>query len=110
MRYRERDAKSQPEFPESPYRQNPRNRNALRKGTLSITCLGLGDRYGRLELRHALNAFRPNTKGEVGPLVGGSHLPSGPRDPQGIAQAIWDEMVGESLGTRPADKLVTVAA
>jgi len=25
----------------------------------------------------------------------------GPRDPQGIAQAIWDELVGESLGTRP---------
>ena len=37
-------------------------------------------------------------------------FPSGPRDPQGIAQAIWDELVGESLGTRPADKLLTVAA
>jgi hypothetical protein len=37
-------------------------------------------------------------------------FPCGPRDPQGIAQAIWDELVGESLGTRPADKLLTVAA
>ena len=37
-------------------------------------------------------------------------FPPGPRDPQGIAQAIWDELVGESLGTRPADKLLTVAA
>ena len=33
-----------------------------------------------------------------------------PDDPQGIVQAIWDELGGESLGTRPADKLLTVAA
>ena len=32
------------------------------------------------------------------------------RDPQGMAQAIWDELAGESLGTRPTDKLLTVAA
>ena len=37
-------------------------------------------------------------------------FPPGPRDPQGIAQAIWDELAGESLGTRPADKPLTVAA
>ena len=37
-------------------------------------------------------------------------FPPGPRDPQGIAQAIWDELVGGSLGTRPADKFLTVAA
>jgi hypothetical protein len=37
-------------------------------------------------------------------------FPPGPRDPQGIARAIWDELVGESLGTRPADKPLTVAA
>jgi hypothetical protein len=37
-------------------------------------------------------------------------FPSGPRDPRGLPQAIWDGLVGESLGTRPADKLLTVAA
>jgi hypothetical protein len=37
-------------------------------------------------------------------------FPPGTRDPQGIAQAIWDELVGESLGTRPAEKPLTVAA
>jgi hypothetical protein len=34
----------------------------------------------------------------------------GPRDPQGVAQAVCDELVGESLGTRPAEKLLTVVA
>src|SRR5262249_13783755 len=37
-------------------------------------------------------------------------FPPGPRDPQGLTQAIRDELVGGSLGTRPADKLLTVAA
>jgi hypothetical protein len=37
-------------------------------------------------------------------------FPPGPRDPQGLAQAIWDELVGESLGPRSADKLLTVSA
>jgi hypothetical protein len=37
-------------------------------------------------------------------------FPPGPRDPEGIAQAIWDELVGEPLATRPADKSMTVTA
>jgi hypothetical protein len=37
-------------------------------------------------------------------------FPPGARDPQGIPQAIWDELVGGSLGTRPVDKLLIVAA
>jgi hypothetical protein len=37
-------------------------------------------------------------------------LPLGARDPNGLAQAIWDELVGESLGRRPADKPLTIAA
>ncbi|MGO9464964.1 MAG: hypothetical protein ACLQVF_12530 [Isosphaeraceae bacterium] len=37
-------------------------------------------------------------------------FPPTPRDPNGIAQAIWDELVGEPLATRPAGKPVTVAA
>jgi hypothetical protein len=37
-------------------------------------------------------------------------FPPGPRDPDGIAQAIWDELVGEPLATRPAYEPMTVAA
>jgi hypothetical protein len=37
-------------------------------------------------------------------------FPPGHRDPQGLAQAIWDELLGESLGNRPADELLTAAA
>jgi hypothetical protein len=37
-------------------------------------------------------------------------FPPGPRDPQGIAQAIWNELVGELLGIEAADKRLTVAA
>ncbi len=37
-------------------------------------------------------------------------FPPTPRDPDGIAQAIWDQLVGEPLATRPADSPVTVAA
>jgi hypothetical protein len=37
-------------------------------------------------------------------------FPFGPRDSQGIAPAIWDDLVGGSLGSRPADRLLTVAA
>src|SRR5262249_40653031 len=36
--------------------------------------------------------------------------PPSPRDPNGIAQAIWDELVGEPLAIRPADEPLTVAA
>jgi hypothetical protein len=37
-------------------------------------------------------------------------FPTGPRDKSGIAQAIWDELVGDVLAPRPADKPLTVAA
>ena len=49
-------------------------------------------------------------------LRNGIHLlvvdpfPPGPRDPDGVAQAIWDELVGEPLATRPTYELLTVAA
>jgi Protein of unknown function (DUF4058) len=49
-------------------------------------------------------------------LRNGIHLlvvdpfPPGPRDPGGIAQAIWDELVGEPLAARPADEPLAVAA
>jgi hypothetical protein len=37
-------------------------------------------------------------------------FPPGPRDPDGMARAIWDELGGEPLATRPADKSLTVTA
>jgi hypothetical protein len=37
-------------------------------------------------------------------------FPPGPRDPNGIAQAIWDELVGEPLATQTADEPLIVAA
>jgi hypothetical protein len=68
---------------------------------------------GNKDSKHAIASFIAKA---VDFIRNGIHFlmidlfPSGPRDPQGIAQAIWDELVGESLGTRPADKLLTVAA
>ena len=68
---------------------------------------------GNKDTKHAVASFIAKA---VDFIRNGIHFlmidlfPSGPRDPQGIAQAIWDELVGESLGTRPADKLLTVAA
>ncbi|QEH36000.1 hypothetical protein OJF2_45580 [Aquisphaera giovannonii] len=37
-------------------------------------------------------------------------FPPGPRDPSGIAQAIWDELIGDPLPPRPSDQPLTVAA
>jgi hypothetical protein len=68
---------------------------------------------GNKETKHAVASF---TAKAVDFIRNGIHFlvvalfPPGPRDPQGIAQAIWDALVGESLGKRPADKLLTVAA
>ena len=37
-------------------------------------------------------------------------FPPGPRDPDGIAQAIWNELSDEPLAARPAEKPLSVAA
>ena len=68
---------------------------------------------GNKDSKHAIASFIAKA---VDFIRNGIHFlaidlfPPGPRDPHGLAQAIWDELVGESLGTRPADKLLTVAA
>jgi hypothetical protein len=36
-------------------------------------------------------------------------FPPGPRDPNGIAQAIWDELAGEPLAIRPVEQPLTIA-
>ena len=68
---------------------------------------------GNKDSKHAVASF---TAKAVEFIRNGIHLlivdvfPPGSRDPLGMAQAIWDELVGESLGTRPSDKLRAVAA
>ena len=68
---------------------------------------------GNKDTKHAVASF---TAKAVDFIRNGIHFlmvdlfPPGSRDPQGMAQAIWDELVGESLGTRPAHHLMTVAA
>jgi len=68
---------------------------------------------GNKDTKHAIASFIAKA---VDFIRNGIHFlaidlfPPGPRDPHGLAQAIWDELVGEPLGTRPADKLLTVAA
>jgi Protein of unknown function (DUF4058) len=68
---------------------------------------------GNKDTKHALASLIAKA---VDSIRNGVHFlmidlfPSGPRDPQGFAQAIRNELVGESLGTRPVDKLLTVAA
>jgi hypothetical protein len=54
---------------------------------------------------------------KAGDLLGqGVHLlvidlfPPGPRDPQGVHAAVWDDAGGSAPAARPADKPLTVAA
>jgi hypothetical protein len=68
---------------------------------------------GNKNNRHGLRAF---VKKAVDALQAGIHLlivdlfPPGPRDPQGIHQAIWEELMGEADFTLPADAPLTLAA
>jgi hypothetical protein len=68
---------------------------------------------GNKDSKHALASF---TAKAVDFLHNGIHLviidpfPPGPRDPLGLAQAIWDALTDEPLSARPAGKLLTVAA
>ncbi len=68
---------------------------------------------GNKDSKHAIASFVAKA---VDFLRNGIHFlaidlfPPGPRDPDGIAQAIWDELVGEPLASRPEDKPLTVAA
>ncbi len=68
---------------------------------------------GNKDSRHAVVSFVTKA---VEFIRNGIHFlavdlfPPGPRDPLGIAQSIWDELVGEPLATRPADRPLTVAA
>ncbi len=68
---------------------------------------------GNKDSRHAIASFVAKA---VEFLRNGIYLlvvnpfPPGPRDPDGIAQAIWDQLVGEPLATRTSERAATVAA
>ncbi|MCI0458349.1 MAG: DUF4058 family protein, partial [Gemmataceae bacterium] len=68
---------------------------------------------GNKNNRHGLRAF---VRKAVEALEAGIHLlivdlfPPGPRDPQGIHPAIWEELMGESDFTLPADAPLTLVA
>jgi hypothetical protein len=68
---------------------------------------------GNKDSKHAVASFVAKA---VDLIRNGIHFlvidvfPPGARDPQGLPQAICDELVGESLGTRPPEKLLSVAA
>lgn len=68
---------------------------------------------GNKDSRHAIASFVAKA---VDFIRNGIHFlvvdpfPPGPRDPDGIAQALWDQLVGEPFAARPAAGPVTVAA
>jgi Protein of unknown function (DUF4058) len=68
---------------------------------------------GNKNNRHGLRAFVAKA---VAALQAGVHLlivdlfPPGPRDPQGIHPAIWEELMGDVDFTLPADAPLTLAA
>ena len=68
---------------------------------------------GNKDSKHAIASFVAKA---VNFIRNGIHFlvvnpfPPGPRDPDGIAQAIWDALAGEPLETRPSDEPLTVAA
>ena len=67
---------------------------------------------GNKDSKHAIRSFRSKA---VDFLRNGINLvvmdlfPPTPRDPEGIHQVIWDELVGEPFVSRPPDKPLTVA-
>ena len=89
------------------------NRIAIRHGLGQVVALIEVVAPGNKDSKHAIASFVAKA---VDFLRNGIHFlvvdpfPPGPRDPNGIAQAIWDELVGEPLAGRPADEPVTVAA
>jgi hypothetical protein len=89
------------------------NRIAIRHGLGRVVAMIEIVSPGNKDSKHAIASFVAKA---VDFLRNGIHFlvvdlfPLGPRDPHGIAQAIWDELVGEPLASRPADEPLTVAA
>jgi hypothetical protein len=89
------------------------NRIAIRHGLGRVVAMIEVVSPGNKDSKHAIASFVAKA---VDFIRNGIHFlvidpfPPGPRDPDGIAQAIWDQLLGEPLTTRPEDEPVTVAA
>jgi hypothetical protein len=89
------------------------NRIAIRQGLGRVVAMIEILSPGNKDSKHAVAAFIAKA---IDFIRNGLHFlmidpfPPGPRDPDGIAQAIWDELAGEPFARRPADKPLSVAA
>ncbi len=89
------------------------NRIAIRQGLGRVVSMIEIVSPGNKDCRHAIASFVAKA---VEFLRIGIHFlvidpfPPGPRDPDGIAQAIWDQLVGEPMEIRPGPGAAAVAA
>jgi hypothetical protein len=89
------------------------DRIAIRQGLGRVVAMIEIVSPGNKDSRHAIASFVAKA---VEFLRIGIHIlvidpfSPGPRDPDGIAQAIWDQLVGEPMETRPEGRSATVAA
>lgn len=89
------------------------NRIAIHKGLGRVVAMIEVISPGNKDSRHAAASFVAKA---VDFIRNGIHFlmvdpfPPGPRDPDGLARLIWDEVGGETFEARPADKPLTVAA
>jgi hypothetical protein len=89
------------------------NRIAIHQGLGRVVAMIGIVSPGNKDSRHAAASFVGKA---VEFLRAGIHFlmidpfPPGPRDPDGLARAIWDELAGGAFASRPEDKPLTVAA
>lgn len=89
------------------------NRIAIHQGLGRVVAMIEVVSPGNKDSRHAVAAFVTKA---VDFLLHGIHFlmidpfPPGPRDPDGLARAICDELMDEPLGPRPEGQPVTIAA
>jgi hypothetical protein len=89
------------------------NRIAIRQGLGRVVAMIEVISPGNKDSKHAIASFVARAvdfiRNGIHFLVVDPFLP-GPRDPDGIAQAIWDQLVGEQLENHPAGEALSVAA
>jgi hypothetical protein len=89
------------------------NRIVIRHGLGRVVAMIEVISPGNKDSKHAIASFVSKA---VDFIRNGIHFlvvdpfPPGPRDPDGIAQAIWDQLIDEQLANRAADEPLTVAA
>jgi hypothetical protein len=89
------------------------NRIVIRQGLGRVVAILEVISPGNKDSKHAIASFVARA---VDFLRNGIHVlvidpfPPGPRDPNGIAQALWDELIGEPLSTSSASSPRIVAA